>query len=107
MFDNDLDLLRTVPGLLQLLETYASQTVDREAWLDRVMQLGERPPAEIVRLHGWLLAQGWLDQNTGDTSVRKPDTVACCYRVTLDGLRMLRRVKQSKHGTTKPETEAA
>lgn len=105
MFDDDLDLLCQTPGLLELLEAYVAQAADRDAWLDRVMQLGDRPHAEVVRLHGWLLAQGWLDQNTGDTSVLKPQTVACCYRVTLDGFRIVRRARQTQR--QRANTEAA
>jgi hypothetical protein len=42
-----------------------------------------------VRLHGELLAYGWLEQNTGVVSASSGAPPAC-YRVTAVGLRALR-----------------
>jgi hypothetical protein len=58
-----------------------------------------------VRLHGLLLAFGWLAQNTGHTAPGRPGEVAACYRVTPDGGRTLRQAGSAP--TPGNETEAA
>jgi hypothetical protein len=84
--------LREGEALARLLSHYADLgAADREAWQDRRMDLEGVEPRELVRLHGQLLARGWLEQNTGATSVLKPGVVAACYRVTAAGLGALRQ----------------
>ena len=86
--------LREGEALARLLTHYADLgTADREAWQDRRMDLEGVEPRELVRLHGQLLARGWLEQNTGATPVLKPGAVAACYRVTAAGLRALRQAR--------------
>lgn len=63
MFD-DLDRLRDNEVLSALLEHYAG-FAEREAWQDRLMQLDGADRNHLVRLHGELLAFGWIEQNTG------------------------------------------
>jgi hypothetical protein len=46
-------------------------------------------PRALVRLHGELLAYGWLEQNTGAVSASRGAPPAC-YRVTAAGLRALK-----------------
>jgi hypothetical protein len=89
MFD-ELDRLRTNPHLRDLLCHYADLGAEnREAWQGRLMHLeGVEPPA-LVKLHGELLAFGWVDQNT--------DQVPICYRITLVGLRAMRQVEAKDH----------
>src|SRR5262249_24623118 len=88
MFD-ELARLRDESPLFDLLAHYAGLAApDRQAWHPR------RPPADAIdskshaRLHGELIAYGWLEQNTG--------TVPDCYRATREGLRA---VKHSHEAT--------
>jgi hypothetical protein len=91
MFD-DLDRLRSNAHLRGLLDHYAGLGRDeRETWRDRLMQLDGIETAQLVRLHGELLAFGWIDQNTGHTPLFKPGVVAACYRITSAGLRALKQ----------------
>jgi hypothetical protein len=95
MFD-DLDRLRESEPLRAVLAHYAEQgRDDREAWRDRLDRLDGVPPRELVRLHGELLAFGWVEQNTGVTPSAMPPGggVPACYRVTAAGLRALRQVR--------------
>jgi hypothetical protein len=79
--------------LLELLAHYAGPAAaDREAWQDRVM---ERPGVEarqLTRLHGALLAAGWVEQNTGVAAAGKVG--AACYRATSAGLKALKRARE-------------
>ena len=93
MFDEFERLCRT-KSLLRLLGHYADLGAkDREAWQDRVMSLEGVSPRELSRLHGELIACGWLEQNTGLTPGVKAGAVPGCYRVTPAGLRALRQVR--------------
>ncbi len=95
MFDDGLELLLGTPLLHSLLNHYAQLgTANRETWQDRVMTLDGVDARDLVRLHGLLLAMGWLDQNTGSTSHHKPGVVTACYRATPFGYRALRHVEQ-------------
>ena len=86
--------LRQSEALGRLLTHYADLgAADREAWQDRRMDLEGAEPRELVRLHGQLIACGWVEQNTGATAVLKPGVVAACYRVTAAGLRALRQAR--------------
>jgi hypothetical protein len=99
--------LREGEALARLLTHYADLgTADREAWQDRQMGLEGAEPRELVRLHGQLLARGWLEQNTGATSVPRPGVVAACYRVTVAGLRALRQARDGDPGENDGLTEA-
>jgi hypothetical protein len=82
---DELEYLETAPPLLKLLQHYADQAnPDREAWQERVMELGEIPREGLVKLHGELLAWDWLEQDTG--------AARACYRITPAGQRTLKRV---------------
>ena len=86
--------LRQSEALARLLTHYADLgAADREAWQDRRMGLEGVEPRELVRLHGQLIACGWLEQNTGATPMLKAGVVAACYRVTAAGLRALRQAR--------------
>ena len=90
MFD-ELDRLRESEALLRVLGHYArAGAADREAWQDRLMPGEDLPARELVKLHGELIAYGWIEQNTGSTPVLKPGQVACCYRITTAGQRAIR-----------------
>ena len=82
-------------SLFHLLRHYAEPGVaNREAWQDRVMALDELGTRELSRLHGELIARGWVEQNTGVTPIVKPGVAAACYRITTHGLRAYRKVRE-------------
>jgi hypothetical protein len=87
MFD-ELERLKDTIALQHLLGHYAQAAVlDRERWQDRLMHLEGVEAKELVKLHGELIAYGWVEQNLGATASAKPGAVAGCYRVTSAGLR--------------------
>ncbi len=90
MFD-ELEPLRD-RDLLELLAHYAERAEpDREAWQDRVMAREGVEARQLARLHGALIAAGWVEQNTGVASAGKVG--AACYRVTSTGQKALKRVR--------------
>jgi len=42
---------------------------------------------DLVKLHGLLIAFGWLEQNLGHVPVIRSGAVPCCSRVTAAGVR--------------------
>jgi hypothetical protein len=90
MFD-EMDRLRAHELLRRLLAHYVrAGEADREAWQDRLMEMDGVEPQALTRLHGELLAYGWLDQNTGAVAAPRPGAVPRCYRATRAGHRALR-----------------
>ena len=88
---HELDCLRESPELQRLLGHYAEAgAADRDAWQDRLMGLEGVEARELVRLHGLLIAFGWVEQHTGNTPTCRPGAVPGCYRVTTAGLRALK-----------------
>lgn len=82
--------------LYRLLAHYAALgTEDRETWRDRVMDLDGRSD-DLAVLHGELIAQDWLEQNTGATPVIAPGIVAQCYRITAAGLRAFKQARRTR-----------
>ncbi len=91
MFD-ELQLLQGNEDLSRLLAHYADAgAADREAWQDRVMKLEGVERQGLVKLHGRLIAFGWIEQNTGVVPVSQQGVVRQCYRITLAGLRALKK----------------
>jgi hypothetical protein len=91
---NELLHLRDTHGLFELLTHYAGLAVsDRQAWQDRRMRQDGCDSREMTRLHGQLIAHGWVEQNTGLTPLLRKGDAPACYRVTTAGLRALRQVK--------------
>jgi hypothetical protein len=104
MFD-EFERLCQTPALFLLLGHYAGPGArDRETWQDRVMTLDGVTARELSRLHGELIAYGWVEQNTGTTPVLKPGVAACCYRVTAAGLKTFKLAR--KHAESHAHTEA-
>jgi hypothetical protein len=95
MFD-EMAQLQDNTALLLLLEHYADAGGnDCEAWQDRLMQLAGVDSRQLVKLHGELLAQSWVEQNTGITPVLKGGVAAACYRITGAGLRAVRWARKA------------
>ncbi len=91
---NELVLLRDNPSLFAVLSHYAALAgPDRQAWQDRRMQQEGCEGREMTRIHGELIAYGWVEQNTGMTPVLRKGEAPACYRVTSAGLRALKQVK--------------
>jgi hypothetical protein len=83
--------LRESPALGRLLEHYAQvPTGDATAWQDRLGEMEGVTRKDLVQLHGELLAQAWVEQNTGVVVLGKLGVVAACYRITAAGRRALR-----------------
>lgn len=93
MFD-ELERLRDGKELSALLRHYQHiGEADREAWQDRLAELDGVEPRQLVKLHGELLAYGWIEQNTGITPVLRAGAAAQCYRITSTGVRALKQVR--------------
>jgi hypothetical protein len=93
MFDEH-QRLRDTPELFTLLSHYADLAApDRQAWHDRRMQLDGCESKQLTRLHGELMAYGWLEQNTGVVAVPQKGQAPGCYRVTRAGVKALEQVR--------------
>jgi hypothetical protein len=93
MFE-EVDTLRESPELQRLLDHYVGAcAADREAWQDRLMEMEGVEAHELVRLHGLLIAFGWLEQNTGNAPAVRAGAVTRCYRVTPAGVRTAKVVR--------------
>jgi hypothetical protein len=88
------DRLRDEGPLRRLLAHYAWAD-DREAWQDRVMELEGVPAQALVRLHGELVAYGWVEMNIGAWPACRSGVVPQCYRATAA---RRRAVKEEKSG---------
>jgi hypothetical protein len=83
---DELQTLTASEPLLNLLTHYAERAApDRQAWHDRLMRLDRCEPRDLAKLHGRLLAFGWLEQNTG--------VLPACYRATRAGIKALDEVR--------------
>jgi len=92
---DELDRLRSEKDLHRLLVHYAGLgELDREAWQDRVMEMDGVPSGTLTRLHGELLAHFWIEQNVGVLPVLRVGTLPQSYRVTVAGLRALRKSQE-------------
>jgi hypothetical protein len=84
MFD-PLERLSSNPALIRLLDCYVqANATNQEAWRNRVDQLDGVEPKKLVRLHGELIAFGWIELNLG--------SVPTCYRSSAAGRRALKQV---------------
>jgi hypothetical protein len=83
---DEVDRSRKNHHLVELLNHYTHPGAEnREAWQGRLMQMEGLDTSEISKLHGELIAFGWVEQNTGQVPI--------CYRATLAGSRALRLAK--------------
>jgi hypothetical protein len=99
MFD-ELQRLRDVKELFALLTHYQQAgQADRQAWQDRLAEMEDVEPRQLVKLHGELLAYGWLEQNTGATPALHGGAAASCYRITTAGIRALKQARAQEMQT--------
>jgi len=90
----DLEHLGTKSNLLQLLTHYVQLAEpDRTVWQDRLMAMDGLEPSELSKLHGDLIAFGWIEQNTGNIPVLRGGAVPGCYTVTLAGFRAVKQIQ--------------
>ena len=81
--NDELAALTASEPLLNLLAYYAERSAaDRQAWHDR---LDRCEPRDLSKLHGKLIAFGWVEQNTG--------VLPTCYRATRAGIKALDEVR--------------
>jgi hypothetical protein len=107
MFD-ELDRLRTEEPLRQLLAHYVEAgEPDRVAWQDRLMQVDGVEPEVLTKLHGELLAYGWVDLNVGASPGLRNGAVPLCYRATAAGRRALKRAGTEPEMDGDVQAEAA
>jgi hypothetical protein len=93
MFD-ELEILRDSADLQRLLDHYIEAcAADRECWQDRRMEMEGVEPRDLIKLHGLLIAFGWLEQNVGHMPIIRAGAVPCCYRVTATGVRIAKIVR--------------
>jgi hypothetical protein len=96
---DELQFLKGNENQLRLLSHYASAgAADRETWQDRVMELEGADRQGLVKLHGLLLAYGWIEQNTGSVLLPQKDVVRHCYRITGAGFRALKKATVTDGG---------
>ena len=109
MFD-EVQRLRETPELIRLLNHYAELgTVDRTVWQDRLMDMAGIQAQELSRLHGELIAHDWIELNVGFTTGKTGGAAASGYRVTLAGMRALKRAQSAPDeddALTNHETQA-
>jgi hypothetical protein len=86
-----LELIRADRRLRGLLDEYHKNRARQphKPWHDRIMALDGVEPRELSRLHGLLLANGWLETRVFAEAFSQPGTIADAYRITRDGLRAL------------------
>jgi len=94
MFDEH-QRLRECTTLVQLLRHYAANE-ERDVWLDRVMSLDGLEAKNLAKLHGELIAHGWIEQNTGVAPIVQPGACLKCYRTTSAGRRALQRYQNQR-----------
>lgn len=95
--NDDLTPLRESPELHDLLTHYARLAgPDRQVWQDRRMEQDGCDPRMLSRLHGRLIAQGWVEQNTAGLTTGRAGAVPNSYRVTPAGLRALKAAERDE-----------
>lgn len=86
MFD-EMDRLRESRELYALLSHYAHLAEpDRQVWQDRLMRLDGCEGRPLTRVHGELLAFGWLEMEL--------ESPRACYRITPTGLKAWKLCRQ-------------
>ena len=91
---DEVQRLKKNQHLLQLLDHYARVgAADRNAWQDRRMELAGADANELSRLHGQLLAFGWVEQNTGVITLVQSAACPQSYRMTAAGRRALQSAR--------------
>jgi hypothetical protein len=104
----DVDALRSDERLRELLAAYVERRrFEPEAeWHDRVMEMEGCTPEELTKLHGRLLADGWIETRVHGDAFRRAGRLEACYRATHEGVRALRQAQAEAGGEEKDGTAA-
>jgi len=90
---NELERLRDNPPLQLLLGNYAEPGVAAPGeWQDRAAQLPGIESRLLSRLHGELIAHGWVEQDTYHPSSPPAQPFRTRYRITEAGLQASKQV---------------
>ena len=92
--------------LVGLLQLYANAGLaNPDAWQLRIMTLDGADDRRLSRLHGRLIAAGWIEFNVA--AARAKSEMMRCYRITAAGRRALRRAHLDKDDEGMDAAEAA
>lgn len=86
-----IEILCENEALHSLLLTYRQQRKQNpdSEWHDRVMELADTSAQALSKLHGLLLALGWVETRVAREAFETPGKLTACYRITNDGVRAL------------------
>jgi len=93
-----LELLRDHVPLRRLLAWYRDQKQARPdaPWQDRLMHAAGVSAEQISKLHGLLLAHGWIETRVDPAIFTEPGRLRECYRATREGTAVLRYLEDSR-----------
>lgn len=93
---SSLETLRDDLPMRSLLTEYRHQHFQKPEveWHHRVMALPRVEPERMSRLHGYLLASGWIDTRVELTSFSAAGEVLSSYRITREGTTALHAIEQ-------------
>ncbi|MFZ9792714.1 MAG: hypothetical protein ACO3GX_09980 [Gemmataceae bacterium] len=86
-----MDLIKSL-----LMRYYRPSSEERSAWQARVMELEGATSNEITKMHGELIAQGWIEQNLETILGRDGGSfLQSSYRITPSGVRTTKGLQES------------
>ncbi|HVJ82648.1 MAG TPA: hypothetical protein VNC50_16385 [Planctomycetia bacterium] len=90
-----LELLVEEPPLRELLAWYGDLRAAKPdaAWHDRRAELPHVDAAALSRLHGDLMAFGWIDVRIAPDALETPGEIRSAYQITREGIRALRQTE--------------
>lgn len=79
-----------------LIQYFKELPEERQQWQPRVMKVSGVEQKELTYLHGMLIAQGWIEQNSGYADqLESLEKFEGCYRITSLGTREVRGFQDS------------
>lgn len=79
-----------------LMRYYKPSADERLIWQARVMELDGATSNEITKMHGELLAQGWIEQNLESILCKESGSfLHSSYRITSSGVRTTKGLQES------------
>ena len=79
-----------------LMRYYRPSSEERSVWQARVMELEGATSNEITKMHGELIAQGWIEQNLETILGRDGGSfLQSSYRITPSGVRTTKGLQES------------
>lgn len=88
---SSLEVLRDDVSMRRLLGEYRHRQIQQpeSEWHHRVMELVSVDMDRLSRMHGYLIASGWIDVRVERDAFGVDGGVLDSYRITKDGLRAL------------------